>query len=213
MIVITKIYEENERTRQMVDSFEKQGYEVAVLAGSHKGNGETLRELYECYKRAATGHETFCYSDGGDTYCQKPFDPPKNRILYSTEKALYPNVAGLKYPKAKTKSRWVYLNGGGVCGSLEIMIDFMETYNLTKLPNDATGQLELHYAYLQAKKDYFPIQLDTDCKIFQTIAFVENDEFELKDNLVHNRITGNTPSIIHANGITPAPDFFPFKIW
>ena len=214
MIVITKIYTETPYTIQMVKSFEKQGYEVAVLKGPHKGNGELLRELFECYKRAATGHKTFCYSDGADTYCQKTFDAPKDKIIYSTEKALFPPLEGLQYPaKPKVKSKWKHLNGGGVCGSLEVMIEFMEKYGLTKLTNEATAQLELHYAYFETLKDGFPFELDFNCKIFQCIAHMEEGDFEFKDGLVHNRITKTTPAIIHANGITPTPEDWGFKIW
>lgn len=212
MVIITKIYEENDQTRQMVSSFQNQGFEVAVISGKHKGNGETLRELYECYKRASGGHETFCYSDGGDTYCQRPFEVPKDSILYSTEKALYPETAP-KYPHNPKAGKWKYLNGGGYCGSLALMIEFMEKYGLTKHPGDANGQLEQHIAYLAAKADKFPIKLDTKCEIFQTTAFADEGELELEDGLVVNKITGSTPAIIHANGITRTPKEWPFKLW
>lgn len=212
MVIITKIYEPTAQTAQMVQSFEAQGYEVAVLGGKHKGNGETLRELYECYKRASGGHETFCYSDGADTYCQKKFEVPTDSILYSTEKALYPETTP-KYPNNPKSGKWKYLNGGGVCGSLTLMIEFMEQYGLTNCPNDANGQLELHIAYLAAKKDKFPIKLDYKCEIFQTTAFAEEGELSVKKGLVINNITGTTPAIIHANGLTATPKEFPFKIW
>lgn len=212
MVVITKIYQETPQTKQMVSSFQKQGYEVAVLGGKHKGNGETLRELYACYKRALGGHEIFCYSDGGDTYCQKQFEVPNDCIIYSTEKALYPETAP-KYPNNPKSSKWKYLNGGGVCGSLALMVEFMEKYNLLNCHSEANGQLELHVAYLKAKEDKFPIRLDYKCEIFQTIAFAEEGDLEVENGLVVNKKTGTIPAIIHANGITKTPDFFPFKIW
>lgn len=212
MVVITKIYDPNPQTEQMVQSFVNHGYEVAVITGKHKGNGETLRELYECYKRATGGHETFCYSDGGDTYCQKAFETPTDHILYSTEKALYPETAP-KYPNNPKAGKWKYLNGGGYCGPLALMIEFMEKYGLTDKPNGANGQLEQHIAYLAAKADKFPIKLDYKCEIFQTTAFAEEGELKVKKGLIVNEITGTTPAIIHANGITPTPKNWPFKIW
>lgn len=211
MVVITKIYDPNVRTIQMIKSFEKQGFEVAVLKGKHKGNGETLRELYECYKRASTGHQTFCYSDGADTYCQRKFEAPTDHILYSTEKALYPETAP-KYNQ-DVESQWKYLNGGGYCGPLQLMIEFMEKFELLKHKGDANGQLEQHIAYLKAVKAGFPIKLDYLCETFQTTAFAHEGELELKDGLIVNTITGSTPAIIHANGITATPKHWPFKIW
>lgn len=215
MIVITKIYQPIPQSKQMVESFEKQGYEVCVLDGKHKGNGELLRELYACFKRAVTGHETFCYSDGADTYCQKKFEAPKDKIIYSTEKACYPHPKlASKFPQAKKYGDWKYLNGGGYCGSLDLIIEFFEKYGLTKHHNDANGQLEQIEAYLKAKEDGFPIELDYKCKIFQTISHCTGEDFLVNDKgLVVNRKTKSTPSIIHANGRTEAPEFFPFKIW
>lgn len=211
MVLITKIYEQTPQTKLMVSSFKKQGYEVAVLTGRHKGNGETMRELYECYKRAITGHDTFCYSDGGDTYCQRPFEVPSDKIIYSTEKALYP-ITSPDY-SFKGETQWKYLNGGGYCGSLKLIIEFFEKYGLTKLPNEANGQKEQHEAFLQAKKDGFSIELDYNCNIFQSIAHMDGNEFEIKNGLVINKITGSTPAIIHANGRTETPKNFPFKIF
>lgn len=214
MVVITKIYSETPQSKQMVESFQKHGYEVAVLRGQHKGNGETLRELYECFKRASTGHETFCYSDGGDTFCQKLFTPPSDRIIYSTEKACYPlPELSKQYPKNPKAGKWKHLNGGGYCGSIALMIEFMETYGLTNCANDANGQLEQSEAYIKAKKDKFPIYLDYKCEIFQTISHADEGDFEVKKGLVINAVTGTTPCIIHANGRTETPSNFPFKIW
>jgi hypothetical protein len=215
MIIITKIYEPIPSSDQMVASFQKQGYEVAVLTGLHKGNGQTMRELYECFKRAVTGHIKFCYSDGADTYCQKPFDAPDDHILYSTEKACYPiGDLAQQYPKG-VKSPWKFLNGGGVCGPLEIMMEFMEKYGLITHENDINGQLELHHAFLKARKDKFPIKLDTDCRIFQSVAFANEGDFEVdcETGLILNKVTGITPAILHANGRTKTPENWPFKIW
>jgi len=213
MVIITKIYQSIPSSVQMVKSFEKHGYEVGVLTGKHKGNGETLRELYECYKRASGGHETFCYSDGADTYMQKPFDCPTDHILYSTEKACYPVDLSKEYPKNPKAGKWKYLNGGGYCGSLALMIEFMEKYGLTECKDDANGQYEQHLAFIKAKADKFPIKLDTGCKIFQTTAFAEDGELEVVEGLIVNTITGSIPSILHANGRTETPKNWPFKIW
>lgn len=218
MIVITYIYSHNARTKQTIDSFKRFGYEVAVIeTDTHRGNGSAAKLLLECFKRAVTGHETFVYADAADSFCQRQFTIPGDRIIYSTEKACYPHtwVAG-RYPpnKAFQNSPWKYLNGGGYGGSLKLIIDFFEKYGLDKLPSDANGQHEQMLAYIEAVKDGFPIELDLGCRLFQTMAFADPCEFEVIDAndtgdrlslynpVLKNKTTSNIPAILHFNGLT-----------
>lgn len=219
MVVITYIYAPNERTEQMIKSFERFGYEVAVVrADTHRGNGDVLKQLYECFKRASTGHEQFVYADAADSFCQRKFFVPYDSLFYSTEKACYPHTwVAEKYPQPPTAyshSPWKFLNGGGYGGSLKVAIQFFEKYGLNKLPNDANGQHEQMLAYIDAKRDGLPIHLDLGCELFQTMAFADPDEFEIMERLnqeephkVHpkflkNKITNNIPAILHFNGLT-----------
>lgn len=218
MIVITHIYHDNERTKQTVDSFTRFGYEVAVdHADSHRGNGEVLRRLFEVYKRASTGHETFVYADAADSFCQRKFEVPTDRIIYSTEKACYPRteIAAQYKPVA---SPWKYLNGGGYGGPVKLILEFFERYGLTIHAGDVNGQHEQMMAYLQAEKEGFPIELDTRCELFQTMAFADPSEFEIVTTFggikefvlgevkplvyLKNKAMGTTPAILHFNGLT-----------
>jgi hypothetical protein len=207
MIIITYIYSPNERTKQTIDSFERFGYEVAVNnTDTHRGNGEALRILYECYKRAITAHEYFVYADAADSYCQRKFEAPTDHILYSVEKACYPHPEIAKQYKP-VHSPWKYLNGGGYGGPLKLIIKFFERYGLTTLPGDANGQHEQMMAYLQAEKEGFPIKLDTQCEIFQTMAFADPSEFQVIDPVgmpkqLLNKVTETVPAILHFNGLT-----------
>lgn len=201
MIIITNIYAPNERTQQTIDSFQKHGYEVAVNNDPFKGNGQVLRDLYACYQRAITGHEHFCYTDGADTFCQRKFDVPADYILFSTEKACYPHKElAEQYPPVA--SPWKYLNGGGYGGPLKLIIEFFDRYGLCDHKNDANGQHEQMVAYLQANKDGFPIKLDTDCTLFQTMAFSDPAEFKVEKKKLKNLVTKTTPAILHFNGLT-----------
>lgn len=215
MIIITYIFSPNKNTKQTIDSFERFGYEVAVLRkDAHRGNGNVLRDLYEVYKRAATGHETFVYADAADSYCQRPFEEPKDHILYSTEKACYPRPEIAKQYKP-VSSPWKYLNGGGYGGPPKLIIEFFERYGLLNHAGDANGQHEQMMAYLQAEKEGFPIKLDTDCELFQTMAHADPSEFEVVDAekdkghfslykpVLRNKITKTIPAILHFNGLTP----------
>lgn len=218
MIVVTHIYHDNERTKQTIDSFTRFGYEVAIdRTDTHRGNGEVLRRLYEVYKRASTGHETFAYVDAADSYCQRKFDVPTDRIIYSTEKACYPRteIAAQYKPVA---SPWKYLNGGGYGGSVKLILEFFELYGLTTHASDCNGQHEQMMAYLRAEKDGFPIELDTNCEIFQTMAFADPSEFEIVTTFggisehilgeapppkyLKNKVTDAVPAILHFNGLT-----------
>lgn len=216
MIIITNIYSPNERTKQTIDSFERFGYEVAINTAPFTGNGQVLRDMLACYRRAVTGHEDFFYTDGADTYCQRKAEPPKDYILYSTEKACYPHPEIAKQYRP-TKSKWKYLNGGGYGGPLKLIIEFMERYGLDKHPNDVNGQHEQMMAYLAAEKEGFPIKLDTKCEVFQTMAFADPSEFEVVTTfvgiekfieggrqplLLKNKLTKTIPAILHFNGLT-----------
>lgn len=219
MIIITNIYFPNANTNQTVESFARFGYEVAVNSNPFIGNGQVLRDMLACYRRAITGHELFAYTDGADTFCQRKFDVPDDHILYSTEKACYP-IVDLAKQYRPTKSKWKYLNGGGYGGPLKLIIEFFERYGLDKLPNDANGQHEQMVAFLQAQKDGFPIWIDTKCEVFQTMAFADPSEFEvvrvgtanspeavipsLNGGVpqLRNKVTKTVPAILHFNGLT-----------
>jgi hypothetical protein len=216
MIIITNIYSPNNNTKQTVDSFERHGYEVAVNGAPFIGNGQVLRDMLACYKRAVTGHENFVYTDGADTFCQRKFEVPTDHILYSTEKACYPHPEIAKQYRP-TKSKWKYLNGGGYGGPLKLIIEFFERYGLDKHPNDVNGQHEQMVAFLKAEKEGFPIKLDTKCEVFQTMAFADPNEFEVvttfvgiekfvegerQSLLLKNKATKTIPAILHFNGLT-----------
>ena len=230
MVVCTNIYAPNERTNKMVESFERFGYEVAITTKPFP-YGQIFNELLALYKRAATGHETFIYSDGGDTFCQRPFTVPNDRLIWSTEKHCYPDVRlAEKYPEPNCATDWKYLNNGGYGGSLALMLEFAHRYMRAPLPSDANCQHETMVAFLKAKKDGFPIELDYNCELFQTIAFdpqkpkkgqkidrasfsIHRDDngnpkytgtdFKIVKGKVVNRMTKTTPAILHGNGTTP----------
>lgn len=220
MVIVTYIYSENERTKQMVDSFKRFGYEVAIVkTDTHRGNGTALKLLYECYQRASTGHISFMYADAADSYCQRKFFAPYDKVVWQTEKNCYPHphVAN-NYPNLPTKyvgSPWKFLNNGGYYGSTKLVCEFFETYGLNNLPPEANGQHETMMAYIKAKADGFPIYLDDGCEVMQSMAFSPDmEDFELVEiveptfaqyfskKLIRNKVTGQIPAVLHFNGLT-----------
>lgn len=180
------------------------GYQITNVANKkrHVGNGEVLRLLYAAYKELSG---PVIYADGADSFFLRAMVVPHDRILYSTEKAIWPPVEELKdawehHPKA---SHWAYLNGGGYAGPAELITEYFERYGLTKHLGDANGQWQQAVAYLRAKSDGFPIDLDQDCNEFQTIGFTAPEDFSCKQGILINNWTGTTPALIHGNGRTP----------
>jgi hypothetical protein len=183
-------------------SFERFGYEVADSRPKSEGRADRDRSLFELIERAASGHEMICYADAVDTICQRPFDLPDDKIIYSTEKMLWPSDDVAKdYPAAN--SRWRFLNGGLWGGTAELLLDFIKKYrNQFKGGN---GQHDQHLAFLAALKDGFPIALDTGCEFFQCIAHEdETPEFTRGDKgvMISNLVSGTFPAVFHGNGLT-----------
>lgn len=218
MIVATYIYAETFGTKQMRRSVEMHGHELAVCSVHGPDPNRINQELLQLYKRASTGHENFLYLDAADSFVQREIvGIPTDHILYSTEKACYPHPAwSVKHPPSE--SPWRFLNGGGVCGPIKLMIEYYQRYNLCQV-NGMNGQAYLQQQFFQAVADGFPVRLDTECRIFQTLAFADESEFEWLTNfkgikhfvgleqvedreLLHNKITGTTPAVLHGNGLT-----------
>ena len=200
MVVCTNIYAPNERTELMLESFARHGYYVHVNTCQFD-HGRTFNNLMVTYRDKAKTHDTFVYSDAGDTFCQRPFTVPNDRLIWSTEKQCYPEPQrATEYPE--TDSEFKYLNNGGYGGSLELMVEFGERY-IGKLRLTANCQKETVIAFLKAKKDGFPIYLDYGCEIFQTLAGTTKEDFDIFDGLVVNKMTKTTPAILHGNGTTP----------
>lgn len=202
MIVISYSYSETPGSKRMRESVAQQGYELAMLK-TVDSPVKVMKELYECYKRAVTGHELMVYSDAADTYFQRRINVPTDYILYSTEKQCFP------YPEMSKEftagSPWKYLNNGNYCGPLKLVIEFFERYNLHSITDNA--QASAQRAYLAAKKEGFPIALDWMCTEFQSVAFEAPGEFEMKGGKLYNKITQTTPAILHGNGLTPLEKF------
>lgn len=206
MIVVTYTFSETEGIRQMKKSVSSMGYELAQVPSSDNPR-KIMKDLYECYKRALTGHELMTYADAADTLFQRKIDVPTDYILYSTEKACFPHRGWAH--RFKDDSRWKFLNNGAFCGPLKLVVEFFDRYKLHSIMEN--GQAAVQRAYLQAISEGFPVKLDSNCDQFQSIAFRADDEFEVVDGLVRNKITGTTPALLHGNGLSDMS--WIYKLW
>lgn len=95
---------------------------------------------------------------------------PHRKMLISAEKNCYPHPerAG-DYPE--TTSAWKYVNGGGWIAEIEYFKYLCNKENLNPGSHDQVWLME---AYLHNQSE---IKLDTQCEIFQSIAFSNLDEW------------------------------------
>lgn len=202
MIICTYIFAETNGTREMRRSVERYGHELAVVTAGPSPD-HVNQQMIALYKRASGGHKKFLYADAADSFFQRSLsddDIPDDHILYSTEKACYPYPEyNVKHPAST--SPWKFLNGGGVCGSLELMIEYFQKYRLHDV-GSKNGQAYLQERLFDAGADGFPVRLDFDCNVFQTLAFADDSEFSWVDGLLYNKVTGTTPIVLHGNGLT-----------
>lgn len=220
-IVVTSIYSEFWGTEQFRKSVDHIGFNLVNgwKGKGFTGHGDTLRYMYEAYKDLNNEYEYAIYADGADSYFVDKPAIEQDIILYSTEKAIWPPTEKMKLawnqywsdkPVPLTKSTlpspWKYINGGGYCGPIPLLIEFFERYKLNKYKGDINGQGEQAEAFFKAKEDGFPIFLDTQCTLFQTTGFTEPDYFGIihseGDPQIANMITGTKPAVFHGNGRT-----------
>ena len=217
-IVLTAIYKEFWGTQQFRKSVERVGlelYNVFPPFTPYKGNGFIYQYFYKALLELKDKYKTVIYSDGADTFFQKAFLPPTDKIIYSVEKQIWPpeqQFPGLRTlyeryysdPKYKTVEHlpWRYLNGGNWCGPIEYLLEFYGRYGLKDLTGDINGQKEQAEAFMQADSEGFAIEFDHKCEYFQTIAFENLGDFDLAPDgkLLVNNFTGTIPCILHGNG-------------
>jgi len=121
--------------------------------------------------------------------------PLQGRMLISAEKACYPHPERAKdYPECPTP--WKFVNGGGWMVEIEYFKHLCHKENLN---SDSHDQVWLMDAYLNNKAD---IRIDVYCKIFQTIAFSHQWEWEKVNGRFKNVGTGEFPVFMHGNGHT-----------
>ena len=144
-----------------------------------------MDKLHFAYRYLKTcGHTHFIYTDAWDTVALLPPTEPIGGLLLSAERACYPNPEkATLYPSVD--SAFKYVNGGGFAGEVKAFIDLYESHPPTDEIND---QVWLTDRYL-ANTD--TIQLDTNRRLFQTLAFCPPTDF----------IEG--PTFWHGNGHTP----------
>jgi len=222
MKVITVVSDsQNPGCLELQRSLKHFGFELDILIHPFQFGGQ-MKHIYEWCK---SNWGLFLYTDGWDTFALgsldevlKKFEALDCDMLISAEKNCYPlrETASL-YPLEV--SEWRYVNGGGFMGKCETFVEMYEDGLIDTVHerNDQQWLAEQYIKRYSAKR----VKLDTQCSIFQTIAFENTWDFGRsvmetpeyingwKDTVrIYNKHTLQNPVFIHGNAHTPMQ-----KIW
>lgn len=200
--------------RNLKASLDKHGYDYACLVRPFRF-GHQLPIIQDWCNYGKDNYTHILYTDAFDTLA---FAPPEEviekflkadcKMFVSCEKNCYPHPERAEeYPY--NESAWRYVNGGGWMTEIDY---FKEICIKEKLNDDSHDQVWLMETFLNNQDN---IKLDSNCEIFQTIAFSHKDEWK-KDvcNMVRspeestnrwrfrNIGTNTTPVFFHGNGHT-----------
>lgn len=184
-------------------------YHIIEHPWEPRGFLNKLIETYRYVKTIRTEYTHFLYTDAWDTLAQDSLpsfeiegtDAPEFLISAEMNCYPYPNLES-QYPT--NPSRWHFVNGGGWFCNIERFIEVFEA----NAPNDELNdQVWLTNMFLKYKNEPW-MKLDYECKIFQTIGFVNPSMYEYREGRYYNIETGTYPLFIHGNGHTPMDECY-----
>ena len=196
------------------ESLKRFGHEALVLGMNEPWGGlMTKPRKLRSWLRANVDAKVIIYCDSWDVVFAGCLDeieyeflryPSSPRIIWNAEKTLFPDPT-LNFPETGTPYR--YLNSGFAVGydwAFLRMLELMDLYNVLDDHWDGNGrriepndQLHFQEAFVA---NYFPMALDSEARICQTLHAVEADELDLTGDKIKNRITGSIPMAFHMNG-------------
>lgn len=189
----------NERYLKLKSSLDRFGYEYECVF--HPFTFGTQLNVIRTWAEGYTGEAThMLYTDAFDTLALTGPDEvmskmPDCKMLISAEKNCYPHPerAG-EYPA--TDSAWKYVNGGGWIAEIEYFKYLCVQEGLNSGSHDQVWLME---AYLNNRGE---IKIDTECEIFQTIAFSHTHEWKQQEDRFVNVALNSKPVFFHGNGHT-----------
>jgi len=195
------------KTAMLQKSLIKFGWDYHIIQHEWTGFGNKLIQTYN-YLVANPDITHFFYSDSYDTIVLDTMDEALSRVkdfdclLMSAERACYPHPHKEPfYPALKDPNNpFKFVNGGGWFANSQV---FQSLYKYNVPTVETVDQVWFTDRYLSQTP---LVKLDSDCNIFQTIAFCPDDNFILTDK-VFNTITKTFPIFLHANGHTPYDKF------
>lgn|GEM_PF-3125713 len=191
----------HEGFKQFKDSLDRFDWNYDILTDTYKAYGSKMVNAYNYAKQTDCTHLFIL-----DTYdiivlgtMQQAIDriDDIDSIIFNAEKGCWPySDWAEKYPKVK--SDWKYLNGGACFVNVDLFIKMFEDYPIKHSDNDQVNLAEIYLKH----RDKYNMKLDTNCDLFQSVAFESEDDFEYRHGILINKKTGTQPLIIHGNGKT-----------
>lgn len=118
-----------------------------------------------------------------------------DKVVFNAEKNCFPDSSlKSRYPESETP--WRFLNAGALAGKVKVLKQLYASV-LEKIPN-TMDQLQFSIAFLDGEL----IELDYECKVFQTLFMESDGDLTYSKDGVKNNITGTYPLIIHGNGMS-----------
>lgn len=189
--VITVATQENYGLRMLCESLRRaeMDYVVLGLGETWQGFGMKIIKTRE-YLRTLVGYTHFIFVDAYDTLFLKPITDYEGGIIFSTEKNCWPDY-NAPYPESKAVFR--YLNSGCYIAPIDEYLALIDHFPINYADDD---QRYFTNIYLKTDK----IKLDTDCKLFQSYAFTDQNDLTITPNSIINNHSGSEPAVIHFNG-------------
>jgi len=134
--------------------------------------------------------------------CQEWFG---DAVVFNGEKSLWP--CGHLADDFPDTGPYRYLNSGFICGPADKILAMFESMDLESIgvdranpdgsrtePNDQ-GEIQKIFGKQPVK-----MVVDGTARLAMTFSATEPSDFELRDRVLHNRLTGTTPGVAHFNG-------------
>lgn len=197
LVITTCDNKDNQGWHKLEASLQKFGYDYECIV--HPFTFGTQLGVVRKWANEYTGDAThILYTDAFDTVALGGLNEVVNKftgfdckMLISAEKNCYPHPErAADYPYCE--SAWRFVNGGGWICEIEYFKYLCEKEGLSQHSHDQVWLME---AYLRNQQD---IKLDSNCEVFQSIAFSNLDEWEGRRNVVTNTL----PVFWHGNGHT-----------
>lgn len=206
---------ERAKCEMLEKSLNKYEWQYHIIEHHWRGFGDKILRTYE-YLKQHPEITHFFYTDAWDTIV---VNYPKwalhdivkyfgeDCIVLSAEKGCYPHPDKAPlYPEVE--SPFKYVNGGGWFCNAELFCRMVDENPLTPETVDQVWFTDLYLKYHESKL----VKLDTECEVFQTIAFCEDWELEeMEDNgreYIWNFTQQSEPTFLHGNGHTPMTRFY-----
>jgi hypothetical protein len=184
----------------LIDSSQKQGWDIEIIITEWRGFGTKLIETYNYLKRNRDVKE-FIFVDAYDVITlgsPKELEEKiveREKMLISVEKGCWPQSdLADQYPKVDTD--WKYINSGSYFSPSKLFMDMIEANPPLYIDDD---QLWLTNEFLHEQRNKV---LDYKCEVFQSYSFIAEDDFGYDNKRVLNLKTLTTPIFLHGNGKT-----------